>query len=276
MNRATQRKTQSGRVLAAPPVPSVTAQGVGNGLYISAFSSAAVAWQIQISGYVAPYGNPPTFSPYLSGSASSGGARQTSFAHRFTHTQPGHTYHYIVKATDAGGQSSYRTGSVRTLNRGLSVTYESIWIINDGDGFLRGKGEIRFDFAVNKCWRSDWYSGIRSLDDGDHYYPNRTQSFAKYNGSTLDLAVRGIEVDTDLWDGFSPLPLFPRGCVDSIEPGRGSNDSFDWARAVKTINLSQSFDHVQSTATETVRFDSPVWDGLKFQVKVRLGFSYYA
>jgi hypothetical protein len=115
-----------GRAEAAPPTPSVTAQALGNSVYVHVHSSVPVAWEIQFSETRAPTGSPPSFGSIVVSKASSNGVHQTTFAHLFNRRTPGKTHWYIVKATDASGQSSYRTGEVRTNNRGLTVTYQRI------------------------------------------------------------------------------------------------------------------------------------------------------
>jgi hypothetical protein len=162
----------SGRAQAAPLPPTVSVYTAGNSLNFTATSpdKTPVAWQIQL-GSIAPAGSPPTFGKFLSASASSNGVRATSFTHRFARLSSGFTYHFIVKATDAGGQSSYKTGQIQTLGRDVSMTFHQVTVINDGDPeWYRGDGEIRFDFAVNGCWQPRMATGWRSLGDGDSFY----------------------------------------------------------------------------------------------------------
>jgi hypothetical protein len=267
----------AGTADAAPPTPTVSASASGNRLFLLtsvAGSTTPVNWEVSI-GLAAPTGTPPSFgaTPVRTARSSS---PVFSFSHSFFSVTPNTTYHYIVKATDASGQSSYKTGSVKSKARDILVDFSKITVINDGDGFLRGKGEIRFDFAVNKCWVPEWHTGLRSLDDGQSFDPNRARYYSKYHQSTLDLAIHAIEADNDLWDGFSPLPLIPTGCDAVIQPARGSNDAFDWASAALTVYVNNGYHHLQNSASEKVTFESPAWDGLRFRVEVTLDFTYYA
>jgi hypothetical protein len=269
---------------AAPPVPAVNAQAVGNGVYIGASSTVPVAWEIQLSETRAPTGSPPSFGSILVSKAGSNGARQTSFAHVFSRRTPGITQWYIVKATDASGQSSYRTGEVKSNNRGVTLTYSRVRVLEDADDGLRGDGEIYFNFHINGCWNGDWASGRRSLGNGDSYSPNRTVSFPRYHAATIDLAVSGFESDQDPWD-FAPGFLSYPPCVPPVpttqpalpvQPSSGSDDSGNRATAASRLNLFQHFDHVQPTASETWTFETPAGARLKFRVEVALTFSYYA
>src|SRR3712207_8443102 len=52
-----------------------------------------------------------------------------SFSHSFYSVTPNTTYHYLVKATDASGQSSYKTGSVKSKARDILVDFSKITMI---------------------------------------------------------------------------------------------------------------------------------------------------
>ena len=68
--------------LAAPPPPTVSAQPVGNSLYINAWTSVNVSWEIQIKANKAPIGNPPSFGGPADKTANNG-----STTSRFTVAQ---------------------------------------------------------------------------------------------------------------------------------------------------------------------------------------------
>jgi hypothetical protein len=267
-----------GRAMAAA-TPTVSAQPVGNGIYINATSNVPVAWEIQITASRAPEGNPPSFGGIVVSKADSKGVRQTGFAHVFSKREPGTTHYYIVKATDAAGQSSYKTGQVRTLNRGLTVTFSKVQVTRDGDPeWYRGDGDLWFHYGINNAWISEFRSGQHSLDDGESFRPNRTRSFPVYNGAKLDLAVAGAESDRDLLE-FEFMPGDPRVppaiIGGKIVPDFYSGYDVDEATAVKNLNFFLDFDHVQSIATETVTFESPAAGKLRFRAEVTLSFNYY-
>jgi hypothetical protein len=267
---------EAGTAGAAPPTPTVSASASGNRLFILtsvAGSNTSVDWEVSI-GLAAPTGNPPRF-----GSTPVRTAKSTSpvfsFSHSFYSVTPNTTYYYIVKATDAGGQSSYKVGSVKSKARDILVDFSKITMINDGDGIFRGKGDLTFDFAVNKCWVPEWRTG-RSLSDGESFNPAPARYYSRYQQSTLDLAVYAEDDDRDEFPGvdFCPEPL-RSVCQSVIQPGRGSDTCADWARAATTVYVDNGYHHLQN-ATEKVTFESPAWDGLRFRVEVTLTFTYYA
>jgi len=269
---------------AAPPTPSATVAPVGNGVYFSVSSPVPVAWEIQLSETRAPTGSPPSFGSIVVSKAGSNGAQQASFGHIFFRRTPGIKHWYIIKATDASGQSSYRTGEVKTHNRAVTVTYSRIKVLDDADDGLRGDGEISFNFHMNGCWNGDWRSGRRSLGSGDSYSPNRSHIFPQYNSATLDLAVSAFESDDDFWD-FAPghLPYGP--CVppvpttqpaNPVQPESGSDETGNWATAASRINFFKQWDHGGPAATETWSFETPAGARLKYRVEMTLNFSYYA
>jgi len=272
------------RALAAPPTPSATVAPVGNGVYFAVSSPVPVAWEIQLSQTQAPTGSPPSFGGIVVSKAGSNGAQQSNFGHIFFRRTPGTRHWYIIKATDAAGQSSYRTGEVTTNKRAVTLTYSRVKVLDDADDGLRGDGEIAFRFAVNNCWQEEWDSGRRSLGDGDSYFPNRQLIFPRYHAATLDLAVSGRESDRDLFE-FAPDPLPTPPCdppvptsqpAFPIAPRHGSNDGGNFATAASRLNLFQHFDHAAPTATETWTFETPSEARLKFRVEVTLNFGYFA
>jgi hypothetical protein len=262
----------AGTASAAPPTPNVSASASGNRLFIlTSVTTTPVNWEVSI-GLAAPAGTPPRFGSAPVRTATSSGPAY-GFSHSFFSMTPNTTYHYIVKATDAGGQSSYKIGSVKSKARDILVDYTKITVLNDGDGIFRGKGELTFDFALNRCWVDEWRTS-RSLSDGNSFDPNAARYFSKYHQSTLDLAVYALEDDgNDLPGEFCPRPLRPF-CEDLIVPGRGTNSCFDWAQAALTVYVTNAYHHMQN-ATEKVTFESPAWDGVRFRVEVTLGFTYY-
>jgi hypothetical protein len=269
---------------AAPPTPSATVAPVGNGVYFSVSSPVPVAWEIQLSETRAPTGSPPSFGSIVVSKAGSNGAQQTNFGHIFFRRTPGIRHWYIIKATDASGQSSYRTGEVKTNNRAVTLTYSRVKVLDDADDGLRGDGEIAFRFAINSCWQGEWDSGYRSMGNGDSYHPNRQWIFPQYHAATLDLAVAGHESDNDFWD-FSPGRLSGPPCdppvpttqpANPIAPESGSDDGGNRATAATRINFFKQFDHSGPSATETWTFETTSGARLKFLVEVTLYFGYYA
>lgn len=265
-----------GRVLAAPPVPNVSATARGNTIHIAAASSLPVTWEIQLNHDKPPSGNPPRFGfsriPTVRKIGSSG-VKSATFTYAFGSVLPGRTYYYIVKSTDDSGQSSYRNGQVQSRTQELTVTFDNVHIIKDGDPeWLRGKGEINLYFYLNRCYQEGW-GGRHNLGDGADFRLNRSRIFSPYTKNFVELAVDAWERDIDFWE-FDPSGLPSSGCrIIAIPTESGSGRSGDSASVSKRVFWHQ-FVHRQDAATEHVTFETLPTGKLRYRVDVTLRFKY--
>jgi hypothetical protein len=147
---------------------------------------------------------------------------------QLTKLSPGVTYHYIITAGDGNGKEVKQTGTFKTLDRHITVKFQTIYLIDDSDAL--SDGEIAFNFGVlNGCCDQPIVypaTGTTDFGSGDSRAVNLTKSIID-NNDTLDISAAGWDDDDDSTsvDGF-PVIVPPLN-VDG-----------DFASASKTIDVT--------------------------------------
>jgi hypothetical protein len=199
---------------------SASVQPLGSGFQFHAKNAVAVTWDIAVSpSPIAFIGSTPVFPTGADVTRANTSFLQTTFDPFIGGLLPNTTYNYIVRAG-----SDYTTGSIKSLQRSVVVTFNSITVSNDSDDL--GKGELTYQFKVNGVYRSalDFF---RATSSGETFNPNRSVSGLINGGKTIPLAVEVQDDDCD----FST-------CVRPADFTSGSDSDNDWATAVATIRFT--------------------------------------
>jgi len=260
--------------LAAGPARPAAAAGVtvtvdpqGSGLQFHATSPLAVDWEIQVSlGTIITIPSPPHFQtggtlPPRIHRFSSNGQVQTSFAPFFNSLLPNANYNYIVRG---GGQ--FVTGSVRTFQNKVTVTYNRIDVIDDSDAL--SPGDLTFFFDVANTF--DRQFGEVQAPSGLPVFPTFAQgptSQVLFNKiGTLKVQVEGIDDDID-----SPF----EACRTAQPPDgtSGSDNCFDWSTASFSTSLSAIAGAGSNSGSKTVAFQTTTFR-LQFKVTATITVEY--
>lgn len=117
----------------------------------------------------------------------------------------------------------YQTGSLKTLNRSITVTFSQVYVSDDSDDL--SAGDLTFYFNINGNW--DWFKSIGELQvaSGQSIFPNQTRGFGYqpygyYNKDTLSLAVQVQDDDCDFWDGLCSYGIGPDSADFGFTPCR--------------------------------------------------------
>ena len=154
--------------------------------------------------------------------------------------QPGTTYHYIISSPgDAAGQRQ-TTGSFTTANRNVTVVFEAVKIIEDGDPdppppLPPDCGEVSLWFWANYQQPTAKFISIRKLGRGDiggcsdHLYDIKREISLWNAPNILTLSVSGRDDDrgdyagADVLGAVEPAPVErPRDTGDEELNGRSS------------------------------------------------------
>jgi hypothetical protein len=261
----------------AAPAPAVTVAAVGNGLQFNASYSRAVQWEVWVSpDSISWAGAVPSFPYYNTGTGrqhTSNISRLTTFNPFVYGLKPNTTYNYIVKIwDDASLSAGYQTGSAKTLNRAINVTFTQVYVAGDGDEL--SAGDLTFFFNINGNW--NWYKPVGPVQvaSGHSVYPNQTRGYGfqpsgYYNKNTLPLAVQMQDDDCDFWDGLCSSGLGPNTYADS-----GSDSLMTWATARTTLDFNW-VSHPWNGVSQSYSFRETGY-GLDFTVYVTVQFTYTA
>lgn len=137
--------------------------------------------------------------------------------------EPATTYYYIISIPGGDGAGHHQTtGNFTTPSRKLTVVFESVKIVSDGDPdspFAADCGEIDLWFWANYGQPSAEFLMIRNLSRGapvkacsDHVYDINRRFVIENAPNALMLSVSGRDRDTeeigsDLFEAGSPAPF---------------------------------------------------------------------
>ena len=181
-------------------------------------------------------------------------------------------YHVIIRATDANGNVSARTGVFDTTQRNVRVTFEKVHVSFDGDDGA-DRGELGFVAGVNGGWQ------LRRGED--KVKSNSTVKFNKREVSLadvpqmLDLRVQGVERDANsrCFSNFGEGPFEPElgGSLGSKKKCRVT-----WNTAVGQLDLDSTWAKEQTlppgfggAGTYNMRIKAER-GGVRFEVDVRV------
>ena len=241
---------------------SASANVSGTGIRITASYSSSLSWNVQVStaaiitsSTVPTFDTGGTLGPRIHSYSSSG----TNFDHFFGGLFADKNYNFIISA--GGG---YRTGSITTLKRQLTVNFTKIDVIDDGD--FVASGEDTFYFNVDGKW----------VFQTDELYPNSPTTldinkiYATFTTSTLlSLAVHGVDDDCD----FGEL------CTYGIGPGytAGWDYQHDWNTAKSgSISYASLGAPDANDVTKEITFETPSSQSYpKFKVYAKVSARYF-
>jgi len=243
---------------AAAAAITVTVKPAGSGLEFSASYPYAVTWDvwlstasIEVSPYPPHFATGGTLAPRVKHFATSSAV--TSIGPAFYSLLPSTTYNYIVRAGD-----SYVTGSAKTLQSRVTVTFTQIEVIGDSDDF--GKGELTFFFRNPTNGLFDRQFGEVSVSSGTFLQLPTERAAIIYRVfnkvGNLTLMVEGVDNDIDIDACRSNQP--PDGTS-------GSDHCFDWATAQTAIYIPQFAGLSQNFTSKVVQFETTAYR-LKFRV----------
>jgi hypothetical protein len=179
-------------------------------------------------------------------------------------------YHVIIRATDANGNVSARTGVFETGERNVRITFEKVHVSFDGDDGAN-RGELGFVAGVNGGWQ------LRRGED--KVKSNSTVKFNKREVNLadvpqiLDLKVQGVERDL----GGRCLNEFGEGPFEPELSGRlGKKCAVTWNTAVGQLDLDSTWAKEQTlppgfggAGTYNMRIKAER-GGVRFEADVRI------
>lgn len=166
------------------------------------------------------------------------------------------TYHYILKATDAGGQVAKKVGTFKTLRRRVEVTFTSIHMVEDSDIL----SACDCTFAVQAGGAEPVTSAFMYVHSGDTIFPNIV---FKIDNPSNNILVRAHARDED--NDWSPFPCY---WGDSLW-SNGSGNCWDWSFAAKWVDVTLG--GMEDSKTNTYKLtadDGPVKFTASVKVKV--------
>ena len=134
---------------------------------------------------------------------------------------PNTTYHYWLKATSQSGDTAVKTGTVKTLQRKVEVTFDSLYMVMDSD--LNSPCDCTYWFQAGTATAKSY--GPLQVSDGQTTHPNVT--FTVMNGPDV-MPIRVEVQDDDADFGACPSGKLP-------DWGSGNTDCFEWNSGSKTI-----------------------------------------
>ena len=139
---------------------------------------------------------------------------------------PGSDYQWNLTVRDESGNKQTRSGTFTTLKRQVTVSFDSIHVIDDSDDL--SEGDLRFVFNTDGAWDipNAFEAGI---DSGDTVNPGYTQVLVGAP-DTVALGVDGLDDDCDFFDGLCSM-----GSAPGTSMG-GSNAEQDYAQAWTDVN----------------------------------------
>jgi hypothetical protein len=204
-----------------------TSHGKSVGLHITTDTPAKLKAQISTQAPL-PNGNAPPW--FTNPTTKSDNSFRTDWTTSFSNLEPDTTYHIVVRATDASGNTAYQQGTFRTLKRKVMVTFTRILVIGDADEGVN-RGEISFDFFVND--QEVGGLGQQKIASGETIHFSR-YALVDDAPEWLPVRVRGRECDAVAWN----CP------IESGEPfptnGGGSWQDWDYAHASAFVNVDDA------------------------------------
>jgi hypothetical protein len=245
----------------------IKAEPLGAGIQFHANSAFAVDWEIQVStGSILTSPFPPHFDtggtlPPRIKRVSTNGTGQASFAPFVGPLAPNLVYNYIVR-----GGSSYFTGSVRTFQSKLTVTFDRIDVIDDSDDF--SAGDLTFHFNAGGGFLQEFGEVVVSSGNP---VPLPTGSAAirsvAFNRiGTLQAMVEGVDDDKDTPFEACRSGQLPDGTT-------GSDNCFDWATASFSSSVA-AFTGSQANFTSKVVTAQTTSSRLKFKLTATITVEY--
>ncbi|MFN8635957.1 MAG: hypothetical protein U0893_19080 [Chloroflexota bacterium] len=237
--------TAGSQMLGAPPVTVVTKPKVildlgcmlqcitqailgPHGTYADFFIKTNETAIISIQASTQPPNADGTFTGKPLAASVVGFLPSTQFNGTLPDLVPDTQYHYVVKATDQGGQTSRQTGTFTTKKRFVKVTFTKIWVTDDGDGGFSGVGELAFYAWLNNV-------GINAISQPANTWPLLfTAPMGSGDSVLLDTVVEAPNPGAQ-------LTVKVLGHDDD-----GSGDCFvilkcdDWNEVSKTVNVAKS------------------------------------
>jgi hypothetical protein len=147
------------------------------------------------------------------------------------------TYHYVLKATDTGGQVVKKSGTFKTLRRRAEVTFTSIHMIEDSD--ILSACDCTFTFQAGNLEPSN--SPFVYLNSGETF--NLSVMF-KIDNPSNNILVRVHARDED--NDWSPFPCY---WTDALLWHNGSGNCWDYSFAAKWVDAELS-------GMEDLKFDT--------------------
>jgi hypothetical protein len=213
----------------------VSATAVGSGIQFHGQNGVPITWSVSVSVSAIDFsGSIPVFPAGATVKGSSTPGTQTTFDPFVGGLFPNTTFNYIVRA-----DGTYHTGSVKTKQRSMTITFNQFTISNDSDS--TGAGELKYHFRVAGVYRS-------ALD------------FRKDVSSPTSFTVS--QTVPGLLNGLPSVPLAVEvqdddctfsTCFRTADFTSGSDADNDWATAKFTISsLSDQTNTVSKTVTFSV------------------------
>ncbi len=152
---------------------------------------------------------------------------QTSHTNKLINLDPGTTYHYVISAENkVTGYWQTESGTFKTLQRNVSVTYSQIQVLDDSDDL--SAGDFAFTFFINGGGPSGWPKTIfSSAGTGSFKVVNLTGTVTNAP-PTLNLKLVGYD-DDELEAPFS-LATCGANAADFAK-NEGQNDCGEWTTA---------------------------------------------
>jgi hypothetical protein len=183
----------------------------------------------------------------------------TQWNSQLLNLEPNTTYHYLLKATAAGGQVVTTAGTFKTLRRRVEVTFTEIDMVDDSD--ILSACDCVFHFQAGSL--NPVSTPFMYVNSGETV--NLAVPFALYPSAatdTLRLRVEAVDDDTDPIIDFCAVGWGPYW-------SNGSTNCLDWSYVSKYVDISLSGmqDSKQDTYTLTAG-DGPVKFTATAKVKV--------
>jgi hypothetical protein len=235
---------------AAAAGSTVTATAIGSGIQFHGRAITSITWELSVStSSIITSGGTPSFPSTAKVTFFRSTAAQATFDPFAGGLSPNTTYNYIMRAN-----TTYHTGSVKTKQRSMNVTFNQITITNDSDS--TGAGELMYHFfAASYHPELDFRKDVSSPTT---FTANKTIPNILNGQPKVVLAVEVQDDDCTFSTCFRPADFT-----------NGSDGDNDWATAVSTID---SISDQSNSITKTVNLSVNGAVGFKVSALVQVTY----